>query len=130
MSLPENIKALIIDMDGVIWKSDAPIGDLAAIFDRIRARGLKFVFATNNSTKTSEQYVGRLKEFGVDAEPWQVVTSSQGAAHAMAQKFPPGTKVFMIGEDGIYAALKERGFEILSVENAPLAEVVVMGIDR
>ncbi|HEX6036144.1 MAG TPA: HAD-IIA family hydrolase [Anaerolineales bacterium] len=128
--LPSHIKSLIIDMDGVVWRSDAPIGDLAAIFNRIRDRGLKFVFATNNSTKTSEQYVERLKEFGVDVEPWQVVTSSQAAAHAMAQKFPPGTKVFMIGEDGLRIPLEERGFEILSVEDAPQAQAVVMGLDR
>jgi 4-nitrophenyl phosphatase len=128
--IPSHIKSLIIDMDGVIWKSDAPIGNLTATFNRIRERGLKFVFATNNSTRTSEQYVVRLKEFGVETEPWQVVTSSQGAAHAVAQKFPPGTKVFMIGEDGIRVALEERGFEVLSVEDAPQAEVVVMGIDR
>jgi 4-nitrophenyl phosphatase len=128
--IPGYIKALIIDMDGVIWKSDAPIGDLAATFQRIRARGLKFVFATNNSTRTPEQYVTRLKEFGIEVEPWQIVTSSQGAAHAVAQKFPRGTKVFMIGEDGIQLALEERGFEVVSVEDAPQAEVVVMGIDR
>src|SRR5512133_1237993 len=96
-----SIKALIIDMDGVIWKADAPIGDLAATFNRIRERGLKFVFATNNSTKTSEQYVTRLTDFGVQVEPWQVVTSSQAVAYALSQKFPRGTKVFMIGEDGI-----------------------------
>ena len=117
-------------MDGVVWRSDAPIGDLAAIFSRIRERGLKFVFATNNSTKTSEQYVEKLKEFGVDVEPWQVVTSSQAAAHAMAQKFPPGTKVFMIGEDGLRIPLEEKGFEILSIEDAPQAKAVVMGLDR
>lgn len=128
--IPNHIKALILDMDGVVWKADAPIGDLAAIFQRIRERGLKFAFATNNSTKTSEQYVARLKEFGVQAEPWQVVTSSQGAAHVMAQKFLPGTKVFMIGEDGIEMALRERGFEILSVEDATQAQAVVMGMDR
>lgn len=128
--IPSYIKALIIDMDGVIWKSDAPIGDLATTFQRVRERGLKFVFATNNSTKTPDQYVARLKEFGVAVEPWQVVTSSQGAAHAVAQKFPRGTKIFMIGEDGIQMALEERGFEVLSVEDAPQAEVVVMGIDR
>jgi HAD superfamily hydrolase (TIGR01457 family) len=128
--LPSHIKSLIIDMDGVIWRSDAPIGDLPATFNRIRARGLKFVFATNNSTKTSEQYGARLREFGVDVEPWQVVTSSQAAAHAMAQKFPTGTKVFMIGEDGLRVPLEERGFEILSTEAAPGAQAVVMGLDR
>ncbi|HET6597647.1 MAG TPA: HAD-IIA family hydrolase [Anaerolineales bacterium] len=128
--LPSHIKSLIIDMDGVIWRADAPIGDLAVIFSRIEALGLKFVFATNNSTKTSEQYVAQLHKFGVDVEPWQVVTSSQAAAHAMAQTFPSGTKVFMIGEDGLRIPLEERGFEILSTEEAPQAEVVVMGLDR
>jgi 4-nitrophenyl phosphatase len=128
--LPSNIKALIIDMDGVVWKADSPIGDLAATFTRIRERGLKFVFATNNSTKTSEQYIERLAQFGVDVEAWQVITSSQAAAHAVAQKFPAGTKVFMIGEDGIKMALEEKGFEVVSTENAPSAEAFVMGIDR
>jgi len=128
--LPSHIKALILDMDGVIWRADTPIGDLPAIFKRIEERGLKYVFATNNSTKTSEQYVERLKQFGVNAEPWQVVTSSQGASHVVAQKYPPGTKVFVIGEDGVREPLEEKGFEIVSVQNATEAQVVVMGIDR
>jgi 4-nitrophenyl phosphatase len=128
--IPSHIKSLILDMDGVIWKADAPIGDLASIFKRARERGLKYVFATNNSTRTSEQYVEILKELGVDVEPWQVITSSQAVAHAIAHKFPRGTKVFMIGEDGIRMALEERGFEILSVVEAPSAQAVVMGIDR
>jgi 4-nitrophenyl phosphatase len=128
--IPSHIKALIIDMDGVVWKSDTPIGDLASIFNRIRERGLKFVFATNNSTKTSQQYVDRLARFGVDVEPWQVITSSQAAAALVAKKFPPGTKIFTIGEDGIQMALEERGFEIVQVENAAQAQAVVMGIDR
>lgn len=125
-----NIKSLILDMDGVIWRGDAPIGNLAATFQRIRERGLKFVFATNNSTKTSEQYVAKLKEFGVEVEPWQVVTSSQAAARAVAQTYPRGTKALVIGEDGLRIPLEQEGFEIVSVENAPQAQVVVMGMDR
>lgn len=128
--LPSQIKALILDMDGVIWKADAPIGDLPLIFKRIRERGLTCVFATNNSTKTSEQYAARLKEFGVEVEARQVITSSQAAAQAVAQKFPRGTKVFMIGEDGLRLPLEGEGFEIVAVENALQAEVVVMGFDR
>lgn len=128
--IPSNIKALILDMDGVIWKGDAPIGDLPAIFKRIRGRGLKFVFATNNGTKTPEEYQQKLAELGVDIEPAQVVTSAMGIAFLLAQKHPRGTKIFMIGEEGIRAALDEKGFEILGVENAAEAEAVVMGIDR
>ena len=128
--LPSNIKALILDMDGVIWKGDAPIGDLPATFNRIRERGLKFVFATNNGTKTPEDYQLKLRELGVEVEPWQIVTSALGIAFMLAQKYPRGTKIFMIGEDGIRVALEEKGFEILSTEDAPQAQVFVMGIDR
>jgi len=117
-------------MDGVLWKADAPIGDLPAIFNRMDARGLKYVFATNNGTRTPEQYVDRLSEFGVLVESRQVVTSALGVAHMLSQKFPIGTEVFMIGEDGVYQALKEKGFEILPVVDAQEAQVVVMGLDR
>ncbi|MBK9209312.1 MAG: hypothetical protein IPL71_13820 [Anaerolineales bacterium] len=69
--IPSTIKALILDMDGVVWKADAPIGDLAAIFARIRERGLKFVFATNNGTKTPEEYQQKLADLGVEIESAQ-----------------------------------------------------------
>ena len=117
-------------MDGVVWKADDPIGDLPEIFSRIRKLGLKFVFATNNGTKTPEEYQQKLAELGVSVEPWQVVTSALGIAFMLSQKFQKGTKIFMIGEDGIRIALEEKGFELLSVENAKEAKAVVMGIDR
>jgi 4-nitrophenyl phosphatase len=130
--IPSNIKALILDMDGVVWRGDAPIGDLPATFNRIREHGLKFVFATNNGTKTPEDYQAKLHELGVDIEPWQVVTSALSVAFMLSatRKYPRGTKVFVIGENGIRVALEEKGFEILSTENAPEAKVFVMGIDR
>jgi len=128
--IPAHIKALILDMDGVVWRADTPIGDLAEIFGRVEARGIKYVFATNNGTKTPEQYVARLAGFGVQVKPAQVVTSALGVAYMLAQQYPKNTKVFMIGEEGIRIALEEKGFEILSVKDAPAAEVVVMGIDR
>ena len=128
--IPSNIKALILDMDGVIWKGDAPIGDLPATFKRIRERGLKFVFATNNGTKTPEEYQQKLAELGVEIDASQIVTSALGIAFMLSQRFPRGTKIFVIGEDGIRVALQEKGFEILTIENAPQAQAFVMGIDR
>lgn len=128
--IPSNIKALILDMDGVVWKGDSAIGDLAAIFNRIRERGLKFVFATNNGTKTPEEYQEKLRGLGVKVDVSQIVTSALGIAFMLAQKYSKGTKIFMIGEEGIRVALVEKGFEILSTENAPEAQVFVMGIDR
>lgn len=126
----DKIDALIIDMDGVVWKADDPIGDPAEIFRRIKQRGKKFVFATNNSTRTPQQYVERLKGFGVQVEPAQVITSSQGAAHALSKRFPPGSRIYMIGEDGVRLALEQKGFQVLSDADVNGAKAVVMGIDR
>jgi 4-nitrophenyl phosphatase len=128
--IPSNIKALILDMDGVVWKADAPIGDLPRTFDKIRERGLKFVFATNNGTKTPEEYRQKLASLGVDVDASQVVTSALAVAHMLEQKYPRGTKIFMIGGPGVREALEEKGFELLSVERAPEAKALVVGIDR
>ena len=127
--LPANIKALILDMDGVVWRSDTPIGDLPSTFNRIEARGLKYVFATNNGSKTPEQYADRFKEFGADIKPDQILTSAICVAHMLAQKFPDRGKVFMVGGDGIRIALEQNGFEILPIENAQEAQAFIMGID-
>jgi len=127
--LPAHINSLVLDMDGVLWKSDAPIGDLLTTFDRIRDRGLKVAFATNNGTLTPEQYVERLAKLGVKIEPWQVVTSALGVANLLTQKFPSGVPIFVIGGVGVKVALREGGFELLSTKSAKSAKAVVMGID-
>ena len=117
-------------MDGVIWRDGAPIGDLPEIFKKIEARGLRYVFATNNGTKTPEQYVATLEKLGVRVSSEQIVTSALGTAHILSRKFPHGTKIFIVGENGTRSALEEKGFDVLSVERAQEAEIVVMGIDR
>jgi 4-nitrophenyl phosphatase len=127
--LPSSIKSLILDMDGVLWKGDSPIGDLPHIFGRIQERGLKVMFATNNGTRTPGQYVQRLNDFGILVDPAQVVTSAIATAYLLCQKFPPGARVFAIGGDGVMAALREKGFEVLSPQEADSAQAVVMGID-
>jgi 4-nitrophenyl phosphatase len=128
--LPNSIKGLILDMDGVLWRGDAAIGDLATTFRRISEKDIKVVFATNNSTRTPHQYVERLQSFGVSCEDWQVVTSSLAAADLLGKQFSVGMPIYAIGEAGLMDALNEKGFTILPVERAEEAQAVVMGIDR
>ncbi len=127
--LPANIKSLILDMDGVIWKADAPIGDLPAIFSHIHKRGLKVVFATNNGTLTPDQYVQRMATFGIKIEPWQVITSALAVANLLSKKLPSGGQVFVIGGAGVMVALQDYGFELLPMEAAQRAQALVMGLD-
>lgn len=126
MSLPFPIQALILDMDGVLWQGPQPIGDLPSIFNRIRQRGWKVILATNNATRTPQQYVERLDGFGVRVEPWQVINSAHAVTSYLTQQYPSGGTVYVIGEVGIIEALAEKGFT--TGEENVIA--VVAGMDR
>ncbi len=106
----KKIKALILDMDGVLWRQSEPIGDLPSIFRTIHAKGLDYCLATNNATLTVEGFVEKLADMGVEVEPSQVITSSQSAALYLKSLFPDGGRVFIIGEKGLQCALLEQGF--------------------
>jgi 4-nitrophenyl phosphatase len=126
-----NIKALILDMDGVLWRENTPIGDLPAIFARIRERGLKVALATNNATRTVDEYLQKLVGFGVTLAPWQIITSSLATADTLANEFPDGGAVFVVGENGIQRTLEERGFRpIIDPQDETKVVAVVTGMDR
>src|SRR5512136_1801647 len=99
--IPAGIKALILDMDGVLWKDRQPIGDLPAIFDRISKLGLQVILATNNATLSAGMFQQKLLGMGVRLELWQIVTSPQAAVHLLLQRFPLGGPVFVVGEPGL-----------------------------
>jgi len=120
------VEALILDMDGVLWRDDQPIGDLNAIFSRIQQRGWQVTLATNNATRSIEQYLAKLRRFGVSLSPDQIVNSAQAAAHFLIKHFPGGGNVFVVGEEGLLLALSEYSFQH-SLDN-PVA--VIVGMDR
>lgn len=120
------IQALIIDMDGVLWRDDQPIGDLPEIFQKIETRGLKALLATNNSTRSIDQYLQNLKSFGVTLQPWQLINSSQATAKYLRDQFPECDSVYILGEAGLFQALDQMGFHH-SEENP---QAVVVGMDR
>lgn len=127
----ENVSALIIDMDGVVWRESMPIGDLPAIFGRIRSRGIRFAFATNNSTKSVGGFIETMRGFGVELEGWQIVTSSTATAEHLAGQYPDRGVVYLIGEAGIQSALEQQGFCVITDpddETTPVA--VVSAFDR
>lgn len=123
---PFLIRGLIIDMDGVLWRVNDPIGDLPGIFTQIRRLGLKLVLATNNGTRTPQQYIEKLVSFGVQLDLDEVVNSSVAAAGYLKKRFPQGGPVCIVGEEGLRLALDAAGFRETS--EPPLA--VVAGMDR
>ena len=123
---PFPIQALILDMDGVLYRQNDPIGDLPAIFQRIEDLGLKVMFATNNTVRTPEQYVDRLAGFGLTTEAWQFITAPLATARALAQRWPEGGPIHMMGEVGLRKVMEDKGF--YHADEDVLA--VVSGLDK
>jgi 4-nitrophenyl phosphatase len=122
-----NIKGLIIDMDGVLWHDTQPIGDLPAIFAQIQSSGLKTILATNNTTKTIDEFHQKLRDFGVVLEEWQVINSSQALGALLQEKYPHGADIYVIGQPSLKNTLSEFGFRIVTEQED--AHLVVSGLD-
>jgi len=120
------VRHLIVDMDGVLWRGDTPMPALQAFFAFLDQANIGFILATNNASKTPEQYVHRLARFGVEVPAERILTSGMVAAAHLATVAPPGTRVYLIGEDGIRRALEQQGF-VLTDEGA---EYVAVSWDR
>jgi len=120
------IKALILDMDGVLWRDTEPIGDLPTLFRIINDRGWKSVFVTNNATRSVSQYVDKLASFGVEADQGSIINSGLATALFLKGKYPSGGPVYIIGEQGLFDTLGEHGF--IQSESEPLA--VIASLDR
>lgn len=123
-----DIQALVIDMDGVLWRGDEPLPGMADFFEFIQTRALPFMLATNNASKTPEQYLKKLAGFGVKVNRENILTSSLATAAYLKQTFGPDLTVYVVGQEGLREAMREAGFKVVEDSRQP-ADVVVAGID-
>ena len=122
----KSVKAIILDMDGVLWRDNEPIGNLPEIFSEIGMRGWQVSLATNNATRTINQYVEKLANFGVEVQENQIINSAQTAAIYLKKFFPQGGNVYCVGESALSNTILNEGFNI-STKNVV---AVVVAMDR
>jgi 4-nitrophenyl phosphatase len=139
MNMPSdfiNIRALIIDMDGVLWHGNKAVAGLADFFQTLRDLQINFILATNNASSTPQQYVDKLANMGVSVHINEVMTSAMATAMYLAgQTEPAKTRVFVVGEDGAIEALQEQGFILTDLyeidgPDSKGADIVVCGKDH
>jgi 4-nitrophenyl phosphatase len=119
------IEHLIIDMDGVLYRGNEALPGTSDFVEFLRRRGIGFVLATNNSTRTPEQFVDKLARMGMTVGADEVLTSAQATAGHLSGIAPPGTRVFVVGQEGLRTALHGAGFRLVERD----AEFVVAGMD-
>lgn len=120
-----HIDALIMDMDGVLWRGDQPLPGLTPLFDYLHAQQIPYALATNNSSKTVAEYAAKLARFGLEAPPERIITSGVATARYL-KKRSPGARVYVVGMPGLVQTMADAGFTIADEDVA----FVVAGIDR
>lgn len=121
----DSIRALVIDADGVLWHGRQPLPGVPAFFDFLHARGIRFVIATNNSARPASDIVERVARFGAVITAQDVLTSAEATALYLPYIAPRGSRVFVIGGEGIKNELTRAGYTLVEHD----ANVVVVGID-
>ncbi len=128
-----NIHALIIDMDGVLWKGSQALPGLSEFFLALRKLKTPFLLATNNASLTQTQYVDKLASMHVSVTADEILTSSMATAVHLSEQTDPGSsRVFVIGEEGLRQPLTKQGFTLVDDFQItdPAADFVICGLDR
>lgn len=128
-ALMDRYDALLLDLDGVVYRGDQPVPAALEILPEARRRGLAILFLTNNSARTPAQVARKLNGLGVDAEPRDVLTSAVATGALLLRENLAGRTAFVIGEAGIREALEQAGVRLLEGE-PDRADLVVVGWDR
>ena len=70
-------KLFLFDMDGTIYAEDTLYDGTLELLEEIGHRDGRYVFITNNSSKSVKDYVQKVKRLGIEADRDNFFTSTQ-----------------------------------------------------
>ena len=102
----------------------SPISGAADALQLAANRGMRLAYVTNNASRTPSAIAAQLSGMGVRATATDIVTSAQAAAHLLADRFPAGSPVLVVGGMGLRLAVRARGLRpVTTAADGPLAVV-------
>ena len=119
-------KLYLFDMDGTLYLGNRLFEFTRELLDTLKSTGRKYLFMTNNSSKSVEDYVSKLKSMGIPASREDFMTSSQATAYYL-HKHHEGQTLYVCGTRSLKEELRREGFAV--TENPEEAECIVMGFD-
>ena len=124
--LLKNIKLVLFDMDGTLYLGDRLFGFTRELLATIKAKGGRYMFMTNNSSKSVADYIKKLEKLGIDAEYEDFITSSQATAHYLKNNHPTA-RLYVCGTQSLKDELMGEGFTV--TDNTDETDCIVMGFD-
>ena len=124
--LLRGIKLFLFDMDGTLYLGDRLYPFTKELLKTIRSTGRRYLFMTNNSSKSVEDYIKKLEKLGISSTREDFITSSQATAHYL-KLHHPGKRLYVCGTRSLKKELELEGFAV--TENLADVDCVVMGFD-
>jgi glycerol-1-phosphatase len=123
-ALSEAYDTALLDLDGVVYAGGEAIAYAVESLLTARERGMHLAYVTNNALRPPEAVAAHITELGVPTDASDVITSAQAVARLISEQVPAGSRVLVIGGDGLRVALRERGLEpVESADDDPAAVV-------
>jgi glycerol-1-phosphatase len=125
VTLADRFDAILLDLDGVVWRGDKPIDAAAPAVIALREAGKRVVFVTNNASRSPRDYAAKLMRMLIPTGPADVVTS----AHVVVEELhdigvPRGERVHVCGTDSLAQIVAAGGF-IATKDTTDVKAVVV-----
>lgn len=122
----KDIKLFLFDMDGTLYLGDRLFDFTDELLKTIRASGGKYMFMTNNSSKSVADYIKKLDRLGIKSTYEDFITSSQATAYYL-NKHHKGARLYVCGTESLKQELRTNGFEV--TEELEQVDLIVMGFD-
>lgn len=107
-------EGVVCDLDGVVYRGSDAVPEAADALQRVVARGVRVVYATNNASRVPAEVAQQVAALGAPATAADVVSSAQAGAARLARDLPPGAVVLALGGEGVVEALEAVGLEPVS----------------
>ncbi|MBE6776890.1 MAG: HAD-IIA family hydrolase [Ruminococcaceae bacterium] len=122
----KDINLFLFDMDGTLYLGDRLFDFTKELLAQIKAKGKRYMFMTNNSSKSVSAYIEKLGKLGITATKEDFITSSQATAYYLKKQYP-NAKLYVCGTKSLKQELVENGFVV--TENLDQVDLIVMGYD-
>ena len=119
----DGITTVFLDIDGTIYLGHGLIDGALEFLERLEERGIRRYFLSNNSSKSVDQYLEKLRDLGINADEDEVLLSTHDLISWLSKK--EVTNTFLVGTEGMRSMITERGIDASSED----PEFVVLGYD-
>ena len=106
------ISHVALDMDGTIYLGSTLFPYTQHFLETLRRLGISYSFLTNNPTKSSGDYLEKLRKLGIEATAEQMYTSSIATVDYIHQNYPQAKRIFALGTPSMQEEFRKGGFEL------------------